>query len=154
VTKKRIPDLAFWPLVCVGALAVGAAVAYAFFLFMGRIVGSTSLNFWGDAEGLVVQVWLVFGIAVAVCLFVVARLRAVSTRERFIRLGEGKRLMVGLIVGFILWEVGNYLLRSTQVPPWASVVQTSASFFVGIWLVERLWIGLAGGGTETSSADR
>ena len=152
--KNRIAGPAFWPLAYVGALVAGAAVAYAFFLLVSWIAGSTSLNFWGDAEGLVVQIWLVFGILVAVCLFVVTRLRTVSTRDRFIRLGEGKRLMVGLIVGFILWEVGNYLLRNAHVPLWAGLAQTSASFFVGIWLVERLWIGLAGGGTETSSADR
>jgi hypothetical protein len=64
VSKKHLSAVLYWGLALLVAVLGGFAVAYAGFLFVGRALDTTSLNTWGDAEGLVLPFWIGYGVLI------------------------------------------------------------------------------------------
>jgi NRPS condensation-like uncharacterized protein len=62
--NQRLPAALFWSGALLIALVGGFVVAYAAFLTIGPALEPTSLNTWGDAEGLVVPFWIGYALLV------------------------------------------------------------------------------------------
>jgi hypothetical protein len=62
--NQRCPAALFWSVAIFVALVGSFVVAYAALLTIGPALEPTSLNTWGDAEGLVVPFWVGYALLV------------------------------------------------------------------------------------------